>query len=92
MERKKASDFPQEFWSLFDQYQHGGISRRDFIEGAQKFAVGGLTATALFEMVKPNYALAAEVAPDDKRIKTPISKTWPGGWLLPALSLSRPTG
>jgi carboxymethylenebutenolidase len=69
MERKKASDFPQEFWSLFDQYQHGGIGRREFLDGAQKFAVGGLTATALFEMVKPNYALAAEVAPDDKRIK-----------------------
>jgi carboxymethylenebutenolidase len=70
MERKKASDFPQEFWSLFDQYQHGGIDRREFLDGAQKFAVGGVTATALFEMVKPNYALAAEVAPDDKRIKT----------------------
>jgi carboxymethylenebutenolidase len=70
MERKKASDFPQELWSLFDQYQHGGISRREFLDDAQKFAVGGVTATALFEMLKPNYALAAEVAPDDKRIKT----------------------
>ena len=70
MERKKASDFPQEFWSLFDQYQHGGISRRDFIDGAQKFAVGGVTATALFEMVKPNYALATQIQPNDNRIKS----------------------
>ena len=31
MERKKATDFPQELWSLFDQYQHGGISRREFL-------------------------------------------------------------
>jgi carboxymethylenebutenolidase len=70
MERKKASEFPQELWALFDQYQHGGISRRDFIDGAQKFAVGGVTATALFEMMRPNYALAMQVQPNDNRIKT----------------------
>ncbi|MSP95195.1 MAG: dienelactone hydrolase family protein [Alphaproteobacteria bacterium] len=70
MERKKASDFPQELWALFDQYQHGGIDRRAFLDGAQKFAVGGLTATALFEMMRPNYALAAQVPPNDSRIKT----------------------
>jgi len=69
MERKKASDFPQELLDLFDEYVHGGISRRDFIDGAQKFAVGGLTATALFEMLKPNYALAMQVQPNDPTIK-----------------------
>ena len=70
MERKKASDFPRELLDLLDGYVHGGISRREFIDGAQKFAVGGVTAVALFEMLKPNYALAMEVPPDDKRIKT----------------------
>jgi carboxymethylenebutenolidase len=70
MERKKASDFPQELLNLFDQYVHGGIDRRAFLEGAQKFAVGGVTATALYEMLKPNYAWAVQVPPDDKRIKT----------------------
>jgi carboxymethylenebutenolidase len=70
MERKKASDFPQELWTLFDQYQHGGISRRDFFDGAQKFAVGGVTVAALFEMMRPNYALAMQVQPNDSRIKT----------------------
>jgi carboxymethylenebutenolidase len=69
MERKKASDFPQELLDLFDEYVHGGISRRDFLDKAQKFAVGGVTATALFEMLRPNYALAVEVPADDKRIK-----------------------
>jgi carboxymethylenebutenolidase len=69
MERKKASDFPQELLNLFDQYVHGGISRRAFLDGAQKFAVGGMTAAALFEMLKPNYAWAIQVQPDDKRIK-----------------------
>jgi carboxymethylenebutenolidase len=70
MERKKASDFPRELLELFDQYVHGGISRREFIDGAQKFAVGGVTATALFEMLRPNYALAVQVQPNDSRIKT----------------------
>ena len=44
------------------------ISRREFLDGAAKFAVGGLTATALWDMLRPNYALAQQVAKDDKRI------------------------
>jgi len=69
MERKKASDFPQELLNLFDGYVHGRMSRRDFLDGAQKFAVGGVTAAALFEMLKPNYAWAIQVPKDDSRIK-----------------------
>jgi carboxymethylenebutenolidase len=69
MHRKKASDFPQELLNLFDGYVHGGISRRQFLDRAQKFAIGGVTATALFQMLKPNYAWAIQIQPDDKRIK-----------------------
>src|SRR5437879_12567148 len=68
-ERKKAADFPQELLNLLDGYVHGGVSRRQFLDRAQKFAVGGVTAMALFEMLKPNYAWAIQVPPDDKRIK-----------------------
>jgi len=70
MERKKASDFPQPLLDLFDLYVHGDISRRAFLDGAQKFAVGGVTAMALWEMLRPNYALANEVPENDSRIKT----------------------
>ena len=70
MDRKKASDYPQELLDLFHRYVHGDINRRDFLEGAGKFAVGGLTATAIFESLKPNYAWAQQVPKDDKRIKT----------------------
>jgi carboxymethylenebutenolidase len=69
MERKKASDFPQELLNLFDGYVHGRTSRRDFLDRAQKFAVGGVTAAALLEMLRPNYAMAIQVPADDKRIK-----------------------
>ena len=69
MERKKASDFPQELLDLFHEYQHGNISRRSFLDRAGKFAVGGLTVAAIFESMKPNYAWAQQVPKDDKRIK-----------------------
>jgi len=70
MDRKKASDFPQELLNLFDRYVHGELPRRDFLESAQKFATGAMTVTALFEALRPNYAWAQQVAKDDPRIAT----------------------
>jgi carboxymethylenebutenolidase len=70
MTRMKASDFPQELLNLFDGYVHGDISRRDFMDGAQKFAVGGMTAAAIYEALKPNYAWAVQVQPNDAHIKS----------------------
>jgi carboxymethylenebutenolidase len=70
MERKKASDYPQELLDLFHEYQHGEISRRDFLDRAKKFAVGGVTAMALYESLKPNYAWAQQVKKEDPRITT----------------------
>jgi carboxymethylenebutenolidase len=69
-QRKQASDFPQELLNLFDKYVHGDIDRRACLDGAQKFAVGGLTATAIWESLRPNYAFAEQVPKDDKRLKT----------------------
>ncbi len=69
MERKKATDFDPQLLALFDKYVHGHISRREFLDGASRFAVGGLTATALWEMLRPNYALAQQVAKNDSRVK-----------------------
>jgi len=70
MERKKASDYPQELLDLFHEYQHGDITRRDFFERARRFAVGGLTVAAIFESLRPNYAWAQQVPKEDARIKT----------------------
>ena len=69
MERKLASEYPQELLDLFHEYQHGDINRRTFLDRAGKFAVGGLTVAAIFESLTPNYAWAQQVPPDDKRIK-----------------------
>ena len=70
MDRKKASDFPQELLNLFDRYVHGDIDRRAFFDGAAKFATGGLTVATLFESLRPNYAWAQQVPKNDSRIKT----------------------
>jgi carboxymethylenebutenolidase len=70
MERNKASDYPQELLDIFHEYQHGDIDRRTFMDRIGKFAVGGLTAAAIFESLTPNYAWAQQVPKDDARIKT----------------------
>lgn len=69
MERKKASDFPPEVLKLFDGYVHGMMNRREFIDRAGKFAVGGFTAAAMLESLRPNFAWAQQIAKDDARIK-----------------------
>jgi carboxymethylenebutenolidase len=69
MERRKASEYPQELLDQFDLYVHGDIDRRTFLDRANKYAVGGVTAAALWESLRPNYAFAQQVAKDDARIK-----------------------
>jgi carboxymethylenebutenolidase len=70
MKRKQATDFDQELLNLYDDYAHGRIARRDFLQGAAQFAVGGLTAEALLASLSPNYAWAQQVAKDDPDLKT----------------------
>ena len=70
MQLKTAQDFDQELLILFDAYVHGTIDRRGFLDRAQKFAVGGMTAGMLLAALSPDFARAQVVPKDDKRIKT----------------------
>ncbi len=66
-----ASDFDPELWCLFDQYVHGDIDRRGFLERAGRFAAAsGVTATALLAALSPDFARAQKVPPADPRLKT----------------------
>jgi carboxymethylenebutenolidase len=65
----RASDFPPEVLSLFDKYVHNLIDRRAFLDGAAKFAVGGLTAAGFLEALSPRFAEAQQVSRSDPRIK-----------------------
>ena len=66
--RLTAADFDQELLDLYDYYAHGKISKREFLDGASKWAVGGLTVAAILGTLTPNYALAQQVAVDDPDI------------------------
>jgi carboxymethylenebutenolidase len=70
MTRKTANDFHPEVLKLFDQYVHGGLSRRDFLKSAGQYAAAGLTAEALLASLAPQFAEAQQVAPTDARITT----------------------
>jgi carboxymethylenebutenolidase len=69
LERKKASDYPQELLNLFDRYVHGELDRRGFLDQARHFATAGLTAAAILESLQPNYAWAQQVPKGDSRLK-----------------------
>ena len=70
MPRKQARDFDQQLLNLYDRYAHNQINRREFLDRAAKFAVGGITAAALLDSLSPRYALAQQVDPNDPSIST----------------------
>ena len=66
-----ATDIDPDLWCLFDQYVHGDIDRRGFLERAARFAAAtGTTAAALLAALSPDFARAQKVAPGDARLKT----------------------
>lgn len=68
MTRMTAKDFPPELLELYDGYAHGRISKREFLDRAGKFAIGGLTAATILAQMSPNYALAQQVGSTDPDI------------------------
>lgn len=68
IERKTAKDFPQELLDLYDYYAHGKITKREFLDKAGNFTLGGITAAILLNQLSPNYAFAEQVAIDDADI------------------------
>jgi len=69
MTRKTANDFHPEVLKLFDQYVHGQMTRRGFLQSVGKFAVGTATASGLLTALNPQFAEAQQVKGDDLRIK-----------------------
>jgi carboxymethylenebutenolidase len=67
---RTARDYPQCVLDLYDQFAHGRITKREFLERAGAFALAGLSAAALLDQLSPDYALAEQVAPDDPGIAT----------------------
>jgi len=95
MERLKASDFPQEVLTLYNKYIHGAITRRQFFDNAAKYSVaGGMSVSAMFEALRPNYEFQ-QVAKDDSRIRaeylsypSPQGNTTTKGYLVRPVNAS----
>jgi carboxymethylenebutenolidase len=69
MSAKERRTVPTEAIELYNDFIHGEISRRDFMQGAQKFAVVGLSAAAITEALMPDYAMGQQISRDDERIR-----------------------
>lgn len=68
MTRMTAKDFAPGLLELYDFYAHGKITKREFLDRAGRYAVGGLTAVAILGLMSPNYALAEQVSFNDPDI------------------------
>ena len=91
--RLTADDFPAEVLTLFDQYVHGIIDRRGFLDGAATFTAGGMTASMFLDALSPEYAWAAEVPEDDPRVEREyVEYSSPQGSGTMRGYLARPTG
>jgi carboxymethylenebutenolidase len=90
---KTARDFDQALLDLFDRYVHGLVDRRGFLDGAAKFAVGGVTAAMLLDALSPRFAEAQQVPKDDKRLHSEsVEYAAPAGSGKARGYLVRPTG
>jgi carboxymethylenebutenolidase len=66
---KERRTVPREAVELYDQFIHGEIDRRSFLNGVKKFAVAGLTAGAIVDALMPDYVMGQQIARDDERIR-----------------------
>ncbi len=60
----------QRIINLYDNFTHGGMNRRDFIDRLTKLAGSTAAATALLPLLQNDYAQAAVVAENDMRLVT----------------------
>lgn len=66
----KAGDFDPEVLQLFDGYVHGTLSRRQFLDRVATLTASSVTAASMLAALSPDYALAAQVDPEDGSIAT----------------------
>ena len=70
MTDKQRRTVPAEAVELYNQFIHGQIGRRAFLNGTKRFAAVGLTSAAIIEALMPDYAMGQQVSKTDERIKT----------------------
>lgn len=67
-------------FDLYDNYCHGRIDRRQFLDRAASLTVGGVSALAMAQSLMPSYAEAELISFTDERIKARyVDYPSPGG-------------
>lgn len=66
----KKEDLKQEIFTLYDDYCHNRIERRDFVKRLSAFAVGGITVSSLMSFLMPDYLKSKRFDSNDPRIIT----------------------
>ncbi|ETX05322.1 dienelactone hydrolase family protein [Candidatus Entotheonella palauensis] len=62
-------EIDQQVFDLYDEYCHGFIDRREFLNRAAAITIGGVSALAMAQALMPRYAEAQTISFTDKRIK-----------------------
>jgi carboxymethylenebutenolidase len=74
------SEIDQRVFELYDEYCHGTIDRREFLQRASALTIGGVSALAMAQALLPRYALAQTISFTDPRIKARyVTYPSPGG-------------
>src|SRR5262249_59151340 len=69
MESLTQAEIDQRVFDLYDEYCHGRIDRREFLQRAGALTIGGVSALAMAEALLPRYARAQTISFTDQRIK-----------------------
>lgn len=76
----KQNEIDGRVFDLYDEYCHGRIDRRQFLDRAAALTIAGVSALSMAKALMPNYADAQEVLFTDERIKaTWVDYDSPGG-------------
>jgi carboxymethylenebutenolidase len=68
MSQHRENEIPQQAFDWYDDYAHGGMDRRTFMNKLVTLAALGYSMTALTSALMPNYALAEQVSFNDPDI------------------------
>lgn len=63
-------ELPPEVIRAYNQFIHGEIDRRSFMQRVNTVAASTVAAAAMVDALMPNYAEAQQIRPDDSRLKT----------------------
>ena len=91
MDRAVLEQIDQRVIDLYDDFTHTHLDRRLFLERLTALVGSAALATSMMALLRPNYALAAQVSADDPRLETQRI-TYPGASGPVKAYLARPKG